>query len=168
MFLKRMVLKVAIIVTPRTLLIVGALIIAALILVAAYTAIAGVKVENARYTESPKAVGVFMTIKNYKLTQTCVIGAIVLEQARVTVELHETIYEEGAYKMKHVEKLCISPLGSLELRPAGPHIMIMGGHEELVKLTKDGIIRLNLILDDGSKVYVEAKPAEISGGHGHG
>ncbi|MDM7274564.1 MAG: hypothetical protein P3X22_000340 [Thermoprotei archaeon] len=83
------------IITPRILLVAGALVAAILILVVAYTAIAGVEVENARYTESPKAIGVFMTVKNQGLTQKCIVGAAVLEQARVTVELHETVSEGG-------------------------------------------------------------------------
>jgi hypothetical protein len=48
-----------------------------------------------------------------------------------TVELHQTIVENGLAKMSPVENLTVAPQKTLALEPGGLHIMLIGKHHAL-------------------------------------
>ena len=52
--------------------------------------------------------------------------------------------------MKPVERLCIPPRGTLEMKPGGYHIMIMGDSEAIKAITADKTITIRLTFDDGT------------------
>jgi len=138
---------------------VGVAVVVIAVAVLAYTTLGSVTVEKPYYTETPRAIGVFGKIHNGKLRGVCLINAELAEPGMAMVEIHETITKDGVHEMRKVEKLCISPRGTLELRPGGYHIKIMGSMENLKAITADKIVELRLIFDDGTQIEIKAKPA---------
>jgi copper(I)-binding protein len=114
---------------------------------------------TARYTGF--VVGVFGEIRNSTGEEVCVVGAELAEPAEgLKVEIHQTVKEGGAYKMIPVDKLCIPPGETLELRhgPGGYHIMIMpakGAPEgALEAVVEDGYVDIRILLDNGEAIEV--------------
>lgn len=117
----------------------------------------GLEVEEAYALYTGRAIGVYVTVVNMGLESHCIVGARIGEDAPgVKAEIHETIEENGVYRMKPVDEICLGPLERLEMRqgPGSYHVMIMGG--DLEGIVDDGVVVVYLILDDGSEIRVEA------------
>ncbi len=115
-----------------------------------------VSVEDVRYTYTGMVAGVFMTVENRGLSSVCIVDAR-LEGADARVEIHETVREGGAYGMRPVEGVCVPPMGSVEFRPRGLHVMVMGGVDP-------GGSTLVLVLDDGREVRVKLPEEPVAPG----
>lgn len=140
---------------------IASLIIILVALGLVYVLTRSITITNVTYTETPRALAVYMTIRNEKFEEVCLVKVELGEPGDVMVELHETVVREGGiHEMRPVEKLCLGPRSSLELKPGGYHIMVMGSTETLGSITADKIVKLRLIFDDGTVVDVEAKPLE--------
>lgn len=124
----------------------------ALSLVLPSLALAEVTVKEAWIPEAPpsaQAMGAFMTIENSDAQAVKVVKASAPNFDRV--ELHESIEENGMHKMIAQPFLNIPAKGSLELKPGGYHIMLIGVQQP----SKAGdVIPIELTLDNGQKIMV--------------
>lgn len=146
---------------------VGVLAILAIVATAFYMLTGKVEVMDVTYTETPRAIAVYAKIHNGKLSGVCLVNVKLREQAMAMVEIHETVVREGGvHEMRPVEKLCVPSRGTLELKPGGYHIMIMGDEQSLNAILADGVVKLELVFDDGTVIQVEAKPLGETG-HSH-
>ncbi len=144
-----------------------AVVVIAGVAVLAYTTLSSITVEKPYYAETPRAIAVYMKIHNGKLGEVCLVGAELAEPVMAMVEIHETVMEGGAHKMRPVERLCIPPRGTLEMKPRGYHIMIMGDSETIKAITADKTVTIKLIFNDGTQIEVKATPAGEAGGSHH-
>ena len=110
----------------RLLAVLVAVVVIAGVAVLAYTTLGSITVENPYYAETSRAIAVYMKIHNGKLREVCLVKAELAEPGMAMVEIHETVMEGGIHRMRPVERLCIPPRGTLEMKPGGYHIMIMG------------------------------------------
>ncbi len=154
-------------VNVRLLAVLVAVVVIAGVAVLAYTTLGSITVKNPHYAETPRALAVYMKIHNGKLKEVCLVRAELAEPGMAMVEIHETVIEEGARKMRPVERLCIPPRGTLEMKPGGYHIMIMGDSETIKAITADKTVTIRLIFDDGTQIEVKATPAGEAGGSHH-
>lgn len=124
----------------------------ALSLVLPSLALAEVTVKEAWIPEAPpsaQAMGAFMTIENSDAQAVKVVKASAPNFDRV--ELHESIEENGMHKMVAQPFLSIPAKGSLELKPGGYHVMLIGVQQP----SKAGdVIPIELTLDNGQKLMV--------------
>lgn len=108
--------------------ITAALLCAAALLIAACVPVAGgIVVKEPFSRASPTEIttgGAFMTIRNSGQGTDRLVSAS--SPAAKTVELHETVNENGVMKMQpRPEGFEIPAGGTLELRPGGKHIMLI-------------------------------------------
>jgi periplasmic copper chaperone A len=110
------------------LIVIGLLCISALLVAACVPASGGVVVKDAFTRASPTGAetgGAFATIVNHSKSADRLMSAS--SPAAKTVELHETVNENGVMKMVHLpEGWAIPAGGTLELKPGGKHIMLIG------------------------------------------
>jgi hypothetical protein len=152
----------------RLLAVLVAVIVIAGVAVLAYTTLGSITVEKPYYAETPTAIAVYITIHNGKLKEVCLVKTELAEPGMAKVEIHETVMKEGVHQMRPVERLCIPPRGTLEMKPGGYHIMIMGDNETIKAITADKTVTIRLIFDDGTQIEVKAMPAgEVGGSHNH-
>ncbi len=112
-----------------TLIAIGLLCITSLLAVAACVpASGGVVIKDAFARASPTGAetgGAFATIANNSQAADKLVSAS--SPAAQTVELHETVDDNGVMKMvHHPEGWEIPAGGTLELKPGGKHIMLIG------------------------------------------
>ncbi|MDQ7056228.1 MAG: copper chaperone PCu(A)C [Persephonella sp.] len=74
-----------------------------------------------------KNTALFMVIKNSG-DEPDTLMAVKTDIARI-VMIHKTVNEGGVMKMVHIHHLKIPPRSTVELKPGGYHIMIMGAKE---------------------------------------
>jgi copper(I)-binding protein len=159
---------VVVVVNVRLLAVLVAVVIIAGVAVLAYTTLGSITVEKPYYAETPRAIAVYITIHNGKLKEVCLVRAELAEPGMAMVEIHETVMTEKGHEMRPVERLCIPPRGTLEMKPGGYHIMIMGDSETIKAITADKTVTIRLTFDDGTQIEVKAMPAgEVGGGHHH-
>ena len=112
----------------KHLIVIGLLCIASLLVAACVPASGGVVVKDAFARASPTGAetgGAFATIVNNGQAADRLVSAS--SPAAKTVELHETVDENGVMKMvHHPEGWEIPAGGTLELKPGGKHIMLIG------------------------------------------
>lgn len=76
------------------------------------------------------AVAVYLNLKNETATADSLVGAS--SPAAATVEIHETSADaSGQMAMHPVEKIALPAGGSVELKPGGYHVMLIGLTGEL-------------------------------------
>jgi copper(I)-binding protein len=113
--------------TSRSITAVALLTIAALLIAACASSAAGIVVKEPFSRASPTGAttgGAFMTIVNNGRDADRLISAS--SPAAKTVELHETVDENGVMKMEpRPEGFEIPAGGTLELKPGGKHIMLI-------------------------------------------
>ena len=118
-----------------------------------------ITVVNAKAIALPMGGGAFMKIINGYPDPVCLVKAELSGHPEARVELHRTIIDDrGVAKMQPVEKICIEPGGSVELKHGGYHIMIMD-----VKLQEGSTILIKLYFDNGDIVDVDV-PVKPKGG----
>lgn len=102
----------------------------------------------ARPTFGKKRVtAVYMNIKN---TGSLDYLTSVSTQISAMADIHKTVTEQGVSQMVHIDRLAIPENSTVELKPKGLHIMVMGLYDPL----KEGE-KFDLVLDfkhAGSKV----------------
>jgi copper(I)-binding protein len=160
---------VVVVANVRLLAVLVAVVVIAGVAVLAYTTLGSITVENPYYAETPRAIAVYMKIHNGKLKEVCLVRAELAEPGMAMVEIHETAMTEKGHEMRPVERLCIPPRGTLEMKPGGYHIhiMIMGDSETIKAITADKTVTIRLIFDDGTQIEVKATPAGEAGGSHH-
>ncbi len=110
---------------------------------------------------SQKAGGVFLTIENKSDKADRLVSAE-SDMADV-VSLHTTIKDGDVMKMRPVEGGIVIPAnGSVELKPGGNHVMLIGLRGQLVK---DSTIPLTLVFEHAGRVDVSAVIG-AAGAHG--
>lgn len=85
--------------------------------------------------------------------------------ARVA-EIHMTEVTDGVMRMKAVDALEIPAMGTLQMKPSGYHIMLMG---LTAPLTKGEEIEITLTFEKAGQVMVKVPVGGVAqGGHDHG
>ena len=98
----------------------------------------------------------FMTLQNKSDTDIALVkieGTIAKH-----IELHQHIHKDGMMQMRQVKKIAISANTSVELKPGGYHIMLIGLTK---KIKQDDEIELQLVFSDDSKQRVKTKVMSI-------
>lgn len=117
------------------------------------SALAEVKVVDPWIPEAPPtahAMAAFMVLENDEDRPVRVIAAHA--PGFDTIELHKSVEENGMHKMLKQEALVIPEMGSLELRPGGYHVMLIGVQEPRPKA--GDVIPLRLDLEGGESIEV--------------
>ncbi len=96
------------------------------------------------------SAAIYLRIRNIGLRELCIVGVEVIEPPNLVAMLHATVVEDGVAKMKPVERVCAAPLGTIELRRGGYHVMIGG------ELGETKSFKIRLILSDGHILVVNA------------
>ncbi len=124
-----------------------------LLLLAALPAWAQVTVEQpwSRATPPGAKIGVgFLRLKNAGAAAERVVGASTPAAARV--EMHVTTRDGDVMKMRQVESFEIPAGGSVELKPGGAHLMLMGLQRPLAQGER---VPLTLKLESSGALQVE-------------
>lgn len=97
-----------------------------------------------------KMSAAFMVIRNEGDESDYLVGAR-SEVAKV-VEIHRTFMEDGVMKMRKLERVPVPAGGSVELKPGGIHVMLIG----LKKTLKSGqTVEITLIFKKSGEVSIE-------------
>lgn len=92
----------------------------------------------------------FMTIHNQGADSDTLVAAT--SAAAETCELHEVHHGDGAMRMHPVAKFEIPAKGTLELKPGGQHIMLLGLRPEL----KSGdVVKIDLRFEKAGLITIE-------------
>jgi len=112
------------------------------------SAVAELDIRDAWIKNLPPAVPVragYMTIRNAQANAVSIIA--LRSDAFASVEIHQTIAEDGMMRMEPVPTLVIEPDSSVQLAPGGLHLMMMNPTEA----TRPGdVLQIVIELDDGS------------------
>jgi copper(I)-binding protein len=126
----------------------------------------GVTVDNAWTNATPAGAVVgagYMTIHNGDETPARLSG--VASSASERVEVHTMSMENGVMSMRPVEGgLEIPARGSVELKPGGLHLMLIGLKQPLAEGTT---VPVTLTFESGARVDVALAVRAIGGGHEH-
>jgi hypothetical protein len=92
----------------------------------------------------------YMTIHNPQSEAVSIVS--LRSDAFASVEIHQTIEQDGMMRMEQVPSLKIEPNSSVQLAPGGLHLMMMNPSEP----TRPGdLLEIVIVLDDGSEQRVE-------------
>ena len=92
----------------------------------------------------------YMTIHNPQSKAVSIVS--LRSDAFASIEIHQTIEQDGMMRMEQVPSLKIEPNSSLQLAPGGLHLMMMNPSEP----TQPGdLLEIVIVLDDGSEQRVE-------------
>ncbi|WP_295386029.1 copper chaperone PCu(A)C [uncultured Thiodictyon sp.] len=94
---------------------------------------------------------VFMTLTNQSDQARALVAAT--SPAAKTVELHTHTNDGGVMRMRRIERIEVPAGGSVQLKPGGLHVMLIGLTGDL---TPGGQVALGLTFDDGSQLQVQA------------
>lgn len=72
-----------------------------------------------------------------------------------SVEMHETVTEEGVSRMREIKDVEIPPAGSLSFEPGGKHLMLMGVRADSM-LPNQYRLTLEVLGADGETQKIEA------------
>ncbi|MBK3332287.1 copper chaperone PCu(A)C [Persephonella atlantica] len=98
-----------------------------------------------------KNTALFMVIKNSG-DELDTLTAVKTDIAKM-VMIHKTVNEDGVMKMVHVHQLKIPPHSTVELKPGGYHIMIMGLKEPV---HVNNMLKFTLIFKKSGKIDIKA------------
>lgn len=104
-------------------------------------------------TTAPEATSTvaYMTIKNQGKNDISLVG--VTSPIAQKAEIDAIVMSKGAMKMRHIDSLGINPGSTVELKPNGFHVTLMG----LKKPITSGMqVPLELAFSDGSKASLKA------------
>ena len=128
---------------------------------------ADVEIEGAFAKATPpnaKNSAVFFTIKNNGDKDVSLIDAS--NTLSEVTELHTHLHEDGMMKMVKVQEIKIPAKSSVELRPGGLHVMLIGLKKAGVK--EGDSVDLTLKFDDGSETTLKGVKARKLPAMGHG
>jgi len=92
----------------------------------------------------------YMTIHNPQSKPVSIVS--LRSDAFASIEIHQTIEQDGMMRMEHLPGLKIEPNSSVQLAPGGLHLMMMNPSEP----TQPGdLLEIVIVLDDGSEQRVE-------------
>ena len=94
---------------------------------------------------------VFMTLTNASKQPRALVAA--QSAAAKTVELHTNVDDNGVMRMRKIERIEVPAGGSVQLKPGGLHVMLIGLNGDLAA---GGKVALDLSFDDGSHAQVQA------------
>lgn len=94
---------------------------------------------------------VYVRISNHGQQADALISAA--SDAADTVELHEVINEGGVMKMRPLAKVAVPANGTVEMKPGGYHIMLLGLRRDLKPGDK---IKVTLTFERGGPMSIEA------------
>lgn len=124
-------------------------------------AVGGLHISDVRARPLPMPGGntaVFLTITNASGEPERLINA--LSDAAEVVELHETVKEGDVMRMVHVpEGFEIPPGGSIELKPGGKHVMLMG---VTAPMAVGDEVQLELVFEKSAPVTLTVPVVEMS------
>lgn len=87
----------------------------------------------------------YVTIHNPQATAVSIVA--LHSDAFASVEIHQTLMQDGMMRMEQVRNLAIGPGETVQLTPGGLHLMMM----QPAQPTRPGeVYRINIELDDGS------------------
>ena len=110
--------------------------------------------------QSPNTAG-YMKIENRGTAEDKLVG---VNMATGMAHLHESAMKDGVMQMKAVDALTIKPGETVELKPGGLHIMVMGLKTPL----KAGeTVPLRLQFARGGEITVNAEVRGVGGAHAH-
>jgi periplasmic copper chaperone A len=115
---------------------------------------APITVENAWIPLSAPEVQVhaaYMTILNRSAADQDILAATSPDYERT--ELHRSVIENGVSTMQPVERVTVPANGTVELAPAGLHLMLIGPHRSLVS---DSRVHIILRLSGGEELELSA------------
>jgi periplasmic copper chaperone A len=118
-----------------------------------------------RATPKGATVGAgYLTITNKGSEPDRLVGGSAATAARF--EVHTTVEEKGVAKMRQVPVLEINPGQTLELKPGGMHVMLMGLKEPLKQGQK---VKGTLVFEKAGTVAIEFTVQAVGapGGHQH-
>lgn len=111
--------------------------------------------------QSPNTAG-YMKIKNNGAAEDKLVGVTVTGAGMAHV--HESLTKNGIMEMKAVEALTIKPGETVELKPGGLHVMVMG----LKTALKAGdTVALRLQFARAGEITVDAQVRGVGGAHAH-
>jgi len=92
----------------------------------------------------------YMTIHNPQSKAVSIVS--LRSDAFASIEIHQTIEQDGMMRMEQVPSLKIEPNSSVQLAPGGLHLMMMNPSEP----TRPGdLLEIVIVLDDGSEQRVD-------------
>lgn len=92
----------------------------------------------------------YMTIHNPQSKAVSIVS--LRSDAFASIEIHQTIEQDGMMRMEQVPSLKIESNSSVQLAPGGLHLMMMNPSEP----TQPGdLLEIVIVLDDGSEQRVE-------------
>ena len=94
---------------------------------------------------------VYVTINNRGSEADALLSAST--EVATTVELHETIEQDGKMVMRPLPKFDVPAGGKLEIKPGSYHIMLLGLKEDL---NPGQIVNVTLSFEKGGQMSVEA------------
>ena len=110
-------------------------------------------ISDSRIKDLPPSVPVragYLTIHNPEAETIRIVE--VRSDAFASVEIHQTISEDGMMRMEQIPELNIDANATVYLEPGGLHLMMMAPQQP----TKPGmVIPLQLILEDGRQIRVD-------------
>lgn len=128
---------------------------------------AGPEVTHARVVLPPPGMGMavgYFELRNPGSTPMRLRG--VSSEAFASVEMHETLSENGISRMRELDEAEVPAQGSISFEPGGKHLMLMGGPEgEPVDQTYP--MMLEIVELDGRSHRVEARFEVERAGDGH-
>ncbi|MEP7173532.1 MAG: copper chaperone PCu(A)C [Aestuariivirga sp.] len=107
-----------------------------------------------------KAGAVYMTLSNQAAAPDKLVQ--ITTESASAAEVHETVEKDGVATMRPIESLEIPAGGSVELKPGGYHIMLMGLK---APLKKGGMIMLKLKFEHAGMVDVMAHVGDVAEEH---
>ena len=124
-----------------------------LLLIFSPIALAELDVRDPWIKNLPSSVPVragYMTIHNPQSKAVSIVS--LRSDAFSSIEIHQTIEQDGMMNMEQVPSLKIEPNSSVQLAPGGLHLMMMNPSEP----TQPGDqLEIVIVLDDGSEQRVE-------------
>jgi copper(I)-binding protein len=109
-----------------------------------------------------KAGAVYMTLSNQGAAPDKLLQ--ITTDSAASAEVHESAEKDGVATMRPIESLEIPAGGSVELKPGGYHIMLMGLK---APLKKGGMIMLKLKFEHAGLVDVMAHVGDVAEEHVH-
>ena len=124
-----------------------------LLLILPGSVFAGLDISNAWIKNLPPTVPVragYMTLHNAQVDAVSIIA--IRSDAFTSINIHQTIDQDGMMRMEPVPILSIESGSTVQLAPGGLHLMMMNP----TKPTQPGdVLKIDIELDDGSTQHLD-------------